>query len=228
MTDAELIIAVRAECGKVTNTKELEDTDLTREGIWIISAIAEKLPVKKLRSFVSEAYEREYAAHANTTRVQRVIQPGVIDRALLDLGDPIVVAGEFSSNEYYNFPSLWAIDNMRRKRGLAKLHFSWNPVHKKIVIDPAPTEAGLTYWYYSNENGEWTLANIPADFEMLLITGTSWRSLDIIALARSSLGGIHQQGGFVNYPMAELHRIASDKKDDFYRSLDVKNKLYAR
>ncbi len=226
MTEASLVKAVRAECGKVDNSIELEDVDIIREGNFILDKIAERIVEKNLRYITSEADKREYDVHANTIRVQEVITWEGIDEDIMKLGDPTIEGG--TENEYYDFPSLWTIRMMRRKRGLPKVQFQFNPVEKKLKIDPMPEEDGTKYYYVSVEKSNWTLSKLPSNFESLLVTGTTWKCLDIIAMKRSNLGGIHREGGMVTYPATEIHKIAADKKKDFYQELNVKALLYSQ
>jgi hypothetical protein len=149
-----------------------------------------------------------------------------MDEDLMVLGG--YKAEESEANEYYNFPSLWAIRMMRRIRGLPRIRFEFNPVEKKLKIDPYPENTGDKYWYISIEKSDWTLAKLPSDFEELLVTGTVWKCLEIIALKRSTLGGVLRAGGFVDYPASSLKQFIDSKKDAFFTELDVKSMLYSR
>ncbi|TET09095.1 hypothetical protein E3J84_05515 [Candidatus Aerophobetes bacterium] len=88
-----------------------------------------------------------------------------------------------------------------------------------------PTEAGDKYWYTSVERSDWTLGNLPEGFEELLVLGTSWKCLEILALKRSSLGGVIRDGGFVTYPSTELKLFVDQYRDDFHAELKLKSKL---
>lgn len=232
MTNAVLIAEVRRRCGKVTGNAEIEDADITTEGTYCLTEIAEFIPVKVLRSITSVANQREYAVHANTRRIQTVFPWGTIaenpDRALIDFGGGDPVTAESGRSEYYNFPSLWMIEQMRRVRNLPKIKFEFHPVTRKLQLDPYPTVAGDLYWYYSIESADWTLANVPTEFAELLVLGTSIRILDVLALRRSQLGGIQRQGGFVEFPMDRLKTFSDDWKKEYKAQLFLKAKLFSR
>lgn len=226
MEESELITAVRAACGKVSSDEELEDADIIREGGWILQKIDERITDRKLRSFTGTKDEREYDAHENTVRVPKVYP---YDSRISDTvfsGTQHGAVADPETSEYYLFPSLYAIEKQRRIRGLPALQSRWNHIRRKIVIDPAPTQDGDTYWYVSIERVNWTLANLPGDFEELLVTGTSWKCLSIVLLKRSDLGGIQREGGFVDYPASALRSFIIDKKDDFFDTLRRKSQLY--
>ena len=227
MTPAELIIAVRSSCGKVESDTELEDTDITREGNWILKIIDERIVDKKLRSFTGVANEREYSVHDNTVRVQKVFPYDSYTEDTMFSGSPYGPAiSSTGVSENFLFPSLHVIERQRRIRGLPSLRYQWNHIRRKVVIDPAPTQDGDTYWYISIERVGWTLPLLPVDFEDLLVTGTSWKCLSIVLLKRSDLGGIQREGGFVDYPASSLRNYITDKKDDFYDILRRKVQLY--
>ena len=107
MTDADLIRAVRAECGKVENEIEIDDIDVIREGGFILSKIADRITEKAVRYITSEANEREYDVHVNTIRVQEVFKWDGMDEEMMKLGSPTIEGT--GANEYYDFPSLWTI-----------------------------------------------------------------------------------------------------------------------
>ena len=103
MDQSELILATRAECGKVSSTEELADADILREQIYILRRISARITDKKLRSFLGEADEREYDVHENTVRVQKVYPSGSGD-LLTSLGTHHRAGGINNAEEYYLFP----------------------------------------------------------------------------------------------------------------------------
>lgn len=232
MTEADVISAVRFRCGKITEAMgELDDDDIVQENTWILRKIADRIQIKKLRSFTGEEDEREYDVHADTLRVQKVFQWDENENETY-LNDPDKTGypiGSYDADEYYNWPSLWKIEMYRRERGLPRIKFEWDPINKKIILDPAPSSAGDTYWYISVEKSKWTLTGVPEDFEEMMITGTSWRCLESVALRRSvGRGGAHRAGGYVDYPEARLKRFSDDWKKEFFEELDLKAKIYSR
>ena len=132
------------------------------------------------------------------------------------------------ASEGYNFPSMRIIDRMRRVRGLPRIKHEFDPINQKLKIDPMPTEDGNKYWYTSIERSDWTLENVPEDFEDLLVTGVAWKCLEIVALKRSNLGGVIRDGGFVTYPATELKLFVDQYRDDFHAELKLKSKLYSK
>ena len=61
MTEAELILAVRAACGVITTAmKEVSDIDIARYGQAILRTIEEKITVKTVRYITSTIDIREY------------------------------------------------------------------------------------------------------------------------------------------------------------------------
>jgi len=228
MIGANLILAVRAECGKVVSgSGELDDADINRQYPWILNIIADRITIKVLRSFTTVANQRTYAVNSTTRRVVKVYPPGTIDENVLDLGDRIV--GIYAEgNEYYNFPSVWKIKMARRIQGKPRFKWQFDVIARKIAVDPMPKEAGNTYWYSSVEKSQWTLDNLPVEFEYLLTIGTAWKALEQIALRRSTLGGIQRSGGTVDYPAASLDPYIERKKKDFFVELDTKALLYTR
>lgn len=227
MTDAELIIAVRARCGKVTSGMgELDDADITREGGWILKKIAERITVKCHRYITSVANQREYDVADETLRVQELFPTGSVDTDMLN--DPEMTGYTVDENaiEEYNWPSLYMIRKERQLKGLPDIRGSFDPIRRKLAIDPYPETAGDKYWYTSIEKTRWTLAAVPEDFEGLVVLGTSWRGLETIALKRSTLGGVHRDGGFINYPEERLKKFIDSWRDEFYDDLRLKAKLY--
>lgn len=226
MEEDALYEAVRAECGKIpiTNTVDIENDDIDREALYIIDEIARFLPIRVLRYVPSVAGEREYEVDTNTIRVQKLYRWDTIAADLLKLGS--IQASETDASEYHNFPSLWTIRQLKRHRAIKEYKFSFHPVVKKLYIDPAPQETGTKLWYISIEREDWTLEKMPSHFEKVLVTGVSWRCLEIVALRRSDLGGVIREGGFVTYPSTELKKFVDQKRDDFYAELKVLSMLH--
>lgn len=226
MEAADLYTAVRAELGKLppANIIDIENTDILRESNYILSEIATFLPKRVLRYITSTLQVALYDVHADTMRVQKVYQWDTIDEDLMKLG--AIARDEADSSEYYNFPSLWTIRQVRRLRNLPRIKHEWHPIGRQLKIKPTPNTTGTKYWYVSIEKSDWTLANVPADFEMLFVTGVSWRCLEIVALRRSDLGGVIREGGFVTYPSTELKKFVDSKRDSFYADLKVKAMLH--
>lgn len=225
MLSADLIEKVRAKCGQVTDTELLTDTNVTDEADNIIQIIAERLPQKAKRSITSVLNQRQYDTNAATKRVSIVFPAEDIDPNILDLGNEIAT-DEGDASEHYNFPSLWLIKTMRQTRGLPRIKHHFDPINKKLDIDPAPSEGGKTYYYISVEKADWTLANVPSDFEDMLLSGTTWRCLDIIMLKRIELGGVARIGDFVDYPAEKMVPAIERHKDDFFNELRIKEKLH--
>ena len=226
MTESDLISVVRAECGKVTNIEELEDTDIIKQSEFILTRIAEKVVDREVRYITSEKDVREYDVHDNTIRVQGVIPSDTQSLNTMELGSGGSAEFNPDAGEYYNWPSLHVIRLQRRILGLAEINFEFNPVRRKLKIDPMPTQAGLKYYYWSVEKTYWTLANLPNDFEELMATGTAWKCLEIIILKRSNLGGIMRGGGFVDFPATRLQPFINAKRDDFFDGLEQKSMIY--
>lgn len=228
MTGANLILGVRAECGKVASgSGELDDDDINRQYPWILDLIADRITIKILRSFTTVANQRTYGVNSSTRRVVKVYPPGTVDEQILDLGNNIV-GGFAEGNEYYNFPSMWKIKMARKVHGMPKFKWQFDVIQRKIVIDPKPESAGRTYWYSSVEKSQWTLDNLPVEFEYLLTIGTAWKALEQIALRRSVLGGIQRAGGMVDYPSANLNVYIERKQKDFFTELNTKAEIYNR
>ena len=225
MISADLISAVRSECGKVSNDEELEDTDIPREEGYILKRISARITDKRLRNFLSVEDQREYDVHADTIRVQKVFPIGS-EELLTSLGTHHRGESLNDAEEYYLFPSLYVIELQRRIRGLPTVRSEWNHIRRKVAIDPAPTQSDNKYWYMSIESANWTLANLPEDFEELLVTGTAWKCLSIVILRRSNLGGIQRSGGMIDYPASSLKGFIDDKKDEFHKTLELKSFLY--
>jgi hypothetical protein len=227
MTSVNLIINVRASCGKnVATNDELEDTEILQYGTDILQRIGEKIPSKALRYVTSVANQREYDVPSTVLRIQKVFPWDTVDQDLMVLGGYKV--DESSSNEYYNFPSLWRIKMMRKIAGLPRIQYQFDPIDKKLILDPHPEEAGLRYYYLSVEKSKWTLANVPDDFEEVLVLGVTWKSLEQVALKRSQLGGVMREGGRVTYPATELWNLAEKRRDEFNTELQVKALIYSR
>ncbi len=232
MTDVELRKAVKAECGKIQSDTELASDDIDREGGYILQRIDERITDRKLRSFVGTIAIREYSPHADTVRVIKVYPSDtqLDDRMVLGSASASAQSGGGDLDDTildpYLWPSLNSIDRMRRVRGLKDLAWGWNHVRRKITIDPAPYQSGDNYWYMSIERANWTLANLPIDLTELIVTGTTWKCLEIVLLQRSQLGGIHREGGFANYPAATLGDWVERKRTDFFDTLTLKAAIY--
>ena len=227
MEDGELIAAVRSECGKVDDSDTLGDADVLRESNWILKRIDEKITDRIVRSFDGKADQREYDPDDNTVRVQKVFPSDTLGSDPMNFG-PQYGRAVFDpeASDFYLWPSLYAIAQQRRIRGLPQFRWEWNHIRRKIIIDPMPTVDDEKYWYVSVERVDWTLANLPVDFEELLVTGTAWKCLEIVLLKRSDLGGIQREGGFVDYPASTLKPFVDDKRDAFYDTLRMKVQLY--
>jgi hypothetical protein len=234
MEEATLLEAVYAKCGKLeTDTSEIEDTDIIREYGVILNIFKEKFPITRLRYIESvdetaRAYEDrgEYDVNSLTQWVKQVFPWGAIEEAYTDPAMSGKVVGVTKGDEYYNWPSLWTINMQRKQKGLPRFRWYFDRIRKKLRIDPYPSSAGDKYWYFSAENADWMLANVPAELGDLLITGTVWKMIEQLAMARTRLGGIHKEGGFVTYPAAEIHAIAKDYKKEFYDELRLKTKIW--
>lgn len=228
MTPEALELAVKAECGKIQSDTELDSNDISREGVFILKRIDERITDKRLRSFAGKADVREYSPHADTVRVIKVYPSDTQFDDQMVLGTHCAQSFDASAgvDERYLWPSLYAIDLQRRVRGLAPLKWGWNHIRRKITIDPMPTQDGDNYWYMSVERVNWTLANLPSDLEELLVTGAVWKCLEIVLGRRSNLGGIHREGGFVDYPAASLREWVNAKKDEFRNMLELKAAIY--
>jgi len=227
MTSANLIIYVRGEVGKVTSgTGELDDADITNYSNWILKRIGDRVTIRQIRFITSVANQRSYAVPDAVLRVQKVYRWDAVDEDLMILGGWKADEGE--ANEYYNFPSLWVMKMMRKMRGLPRIRCHFDPIERKLFIDPAPDEASKKYYYVSVDKTKWTLDALPEDFEELVVLGTAWKSLEQIALKRSNLGGQMREGGRVTYPSTELKLFVDDKKKEFYQQLDIKSMIYSR
>jgi len=233
MTSEELELAVKSECGKIQSDTELDNDDIAREGGYMMVRIDEKITDKRLRCFVGVANEREYSPHDDTVRVTKVYPSDT------QLDDKLVLGSHHSAGsglggadlddsiiDPYLWPSLNSIDRQRRVKGLPALSWGWNHIRRKITIDPMPFQDGDNYWYKSVERSNWTLANLPSDLEELIVTGTVWKCLEIVLGQRSQLGGIHREGGFVNYPAGSLGDWVVRKKDEFFDLLKFKAAIY--
>lgn len=230
MTVAELILAVRAACGAVTAAMdEVSDVDIARYGEAILRLVEEKITVKTIRYITSTIDEREYSVPAEVLRIQQVF-PWTGIEELYDFGQTSLAIQRTTAgvmNEY-EFPSLWKIRMMRKMRGIPRFSFEFDPINRKLKIDPAPSETGTLYYYKSVDKTKWTLALIPEDFSEMVIIGTTWKSLNQIALKRANLGGQIRDGGSVTYPASELRTFAQDKKKEFDEALRVKTMIYTR
>jgi len=234
MTPEELRLAVNSECGKIQSDTELDNDDIDREGGYMMVRIDEKITDKRLRSFVGVADQREYDPHADTVRVAKVYPSDTQLDDKLVLGSHHSVGsglgGALDLDDTVADPSVWPslelIDNQRRVKGLPDLVWGWNHIRKKITIDPMPFQSGDNYWYMSIERSNWTLENLPSDLEELIVTGTVWKCLEIVLGQRSQLGGIHREGGFVNYPAGSLGDWVVRKKDEFFDLLKFKAAIY--
>ena len=231
MTDINLITAVRAALGKLpeTNTVDIENEDILREAAFILSRISSHITKKVLRSITTEAGTRDYDVDENTRRVQAVLSSEEVEDSFGDETWTSIVSSQSGNDPVnsYNYPSLRVINQMRRRRSLSRYSFTFHPVEKKLKLDPTPSQSGETIWYLSIEPEDWTLNNVPVEFEELLVTGTTWKCLNIVALRRSTEGGIERGGGRVDYPADSLLRAAEKLKEDFYDELDIKVRLFA-
>jgi len=225
MEASELYAAIRAELGKVSNTTDIVDADILREAEYILQRLNSAFPKKVTRAITSVANQRDYDVNASTIRVQGLISEEEVSQDdRMKLGSYLI--DETYANEDYNFPSLWEIKMMRRKRGLPELRYDFNPIEKKLKIDPVPDQDGDNYWYLSIESAGWTLATCPTEFEELLVTGTKWKCLQIVFLRRSTEGGIFREGGRVDYPASMMKSYVDSAKDDFDETLKIKQMLY--
>jgi len=224
-TESDLIITVRAECGKVASVVELADADIQREEVFILNRIAETIPIKTLRYITSLANVSDYDVNVATANVRKVFQWSGIDNELLVLGG--YKADEADRDELYNFPSLWAIEQFRRLRALPKLRCEFHPVTRKLRIIPTPTQAGEKYYYISVEHAAWTMETLPNEFKELLTTGVVWKCFEIILLKRSNLGGVLRDGGFTDFPAVSMKSFIETKKADFLELLNVKAMIYS-
>ena len=234
MEEATLLEAVYAKCGKLeTDTSEIEDVDIIREYGGILNIFKGKFPIIRLRYIESvdetaRAYEDrgEYDVDPLTQWVKEVLPWSGIEEAYTDPAMTGKVVGVTKGDEYYNWPTLYRINMQRKQSGLPRFRWRFDRIRKKLRIDPYPSSAGDKYWYFSAENADWTIANVPTELGDLLITGTTWKMIEQLAMARSKLGGIHKTGGFVTYPVTEILAIAKDYKKEFYDELRLRAKVW--
>jgi hypothetical protein len=226
MNIAALSVQVRAACGKVTNTTELEEADIVATSARIVSRIAEIGSSCSLRSFTSVANQREYSVNTATTRVKKVLQWATIQNDLSELGSIFVPTSLSPYGEYYTFPSLRTLDSSLQQYAATHIKFEFDPITRKISVDPYPQVGGDLYWYVSIEHGGWTAATVPADFENLLVLGTAWRCMEIIVAKRSGLGGIQRPGGMLDYPAPSMQSVIDSKKLEFEQELERMGKIY--
>jgi len=226
MTEEKLITDVRASLGKnIAAYKELDDTEIVIYSTNILERISDAIPSKALRYITSVANQRDYDVPSTVLRVQKLFQWDAVEpEQLLDLGSCQVT--EATSSEYYNFPSTWAIKMARKIAGLPRIQHTFDPITRKLSIDPHPLVDGDKYYYQSVEKSKWTVENLPADFNEVLILGTSWKSLEQIALKRAELGGTMRADGRVTYPATEIFNLAEKRKDEFTVLLQVKSLKY--
>jgi len=229
MTEQELIESVRGEIGGITVAMgEVDDKDIIRYGGKILGLIGEKITVKTLRYFTSEEDEREYDVPIEVLRVQDLYPYHAIDD-MYDFGQTsLEITGGGGIVSDVTWPSLWKIKMMRKMRALPRLIWEFDPINRKLKIDPAPKEDGELYYYMSVDKTEWLLSKLPEDFIEMVVVGTAWKSLSQVALKRSNLGGQVREGGRVTYPSTELRLFVQDKKEEFDEKLKVKSMVYTR
>jgi hypothetical protein len=230
METSELVAAVRAELGKLdsTNIVDIDDADIIRESEYILQRINAEIPKRVPRSVLAVANQREYSVETTTLRIQAIIPDADLpEEDRIKLGSYIVNEG--SAAEDYNFPSLWTIKMLRRKRGLRDIWFEFNPIERKLKIDPVPSDAdaGKKIWYISVESAGWTLASTPAEFNEIVTEGTAWKCMHITFLRRSGEGGILREGGRVDYPASALKTFADEFKKQFFEDLELKRRIYS-
>ena len=229
MTEDELILAVRTSISSTTLMDEVEDVDIKRYYPWILSRVGEKISIRTLRYITSVANEREYSVPDAVLRVVKVYKWSATLSNYLsvsDMGATHQPGG--TSEEYYHFPSTWAIESMERMANLVRIRWEFDPINRKLRIDPHPTEAGLKYYYTSADKTKWTLVALPEDMEEVVVMGCVWKCMEQLATKRTELGGVMREGGRVSYPATELWAISKDKKTDFYDELNTKSMIYSR
>jgi len=231
MTEADLILAVRAGLGQNTVAKEeLEDVDIVRHYGEILMKIGEKITIRELRYITGAVDTRSYDVPSTVLRVVKVYRWDTYAENYLSVSDLGAShrPGAGRPSENYMFPSIHTMDAMRKHRGLPRIRHEFDPINRKLRIDPMPSTAGNKYYYVSVEKTQWSLSALPEDFEEIITTGCVWKGLEQIALKRSELGGVLREGGRVTYPATELFTIADKKKGHFEDLLDIKQMLYGR
>jgi len=230
MTEANLILAVRAGIASTSGMAEVDDADIQRIYPWVLERIGEKITIRALRYITSVANEREYSVPSAVLRVVKVFKWDSSFGNYLTVTDMGAThrPGTTEGSEYYHFPSTWTIDMMKKIRGLSRVRHEFDPINRKLRIDPYPENAGVKYYYISADKSKWTLDDLPQDFEELVVMGCNWKCVEQLAMKRSELGGVMREGGRVSYPASELWAIAKDMKEDFYDELDTKSMIYSR
>lgn len=231
MISANLITYVRSGCGKNTVAKsELDDAEIVQYSTDILKRIGDKITIRELRYITGEINTRSYDVPSTVLRVVKVYVWDTYAENYLSVGD--IGAShrpdKGSVSEGYMFPSLHTMDAMRKARGLPRIRHEFDPINRKLRIDPMPSVAGDKYYYVSVEKTQWTLSALPEDFEELVVVGCVWKSLEQIALKRSELGGVLREGGRVTYPATELFALAEKKKTQFDEMIDIKQMLFSR
>ena len=147
-----------------------------------------------------------------------------------DFGQTSIVADSASGIvSDYEFPSLWKIKMMRKMRGLPRVIHEYDPINRKLKIDPSPTEDGIKYFYKSVDKTKWVLDKIPEDFIEMVVVGTTWKSLSQVALVRSRLGNVSRDtGGRLSGAGTGLNYYVEEKKKEFDEALRVKSMIYSR
>jgi len=230
MTEGELVAGVRRKCGKIVNVEEMETEDIVQESDDILNRIAEKVTVNARRYITSQANVREYDVPDAVLRVLRVLPWEMFASGSdpMNIGGSRPASSAAAASEKYNFPSMRAIEMSRRIRGLPNIRHYFDPITRKLAIDPEPEEDGVKYWYIAVEADKWTLAAVPPTFTELVKIGTSWKCLEFVALKRSELGGVIREGGFVSYPASELKKFIEAYQEQFEADLEIKSRLYVR
>jgi len=232
MIIADLVVAVRAELGNVNvDMKEVSNDDIERNSKHIIGRICDRITTKAKRYITSEENVGDYIVPEGVLRIQKVYQWDEYTTDLSNIGDVAATGGVnngITGNEYYNFPSLWKIEQLRRARGLPKVSYEFDIVTMTLTIYPTPIEDDNKYYYVSIERPQWVIGVVPTTFEGLLTTGTTWKCMEQMAMARSTLGGVMRAGGMVTYPATEIFGISEKKKKEFDTMLGIKALLYSR
>jgi len=226
MTTAELYATVRTALGKIPaeNTADIDNPDILEASVWILRRINNAIPETRVRYITSEINQPEYDVPDTVVRVRKVFYYKEIETDLMILGG--IEIGRSERNEYYNFPSIYEIEQMMQKRGRPKIRFSFHPRYRKLVINPAPENAGRRYYYQTVEANQFAITDIPEDLEELLIVGCAWKTLMVVALRRSDLGGVIREGGFVTYPSTELKLFVDEYRNEFKMILEAKARVY--
>jgi len=216
-----LTTAVREEIGNPI-TDEISDATIQRKLNQATRHINRSVSgsALKIGSFDTVAGQQAYTVPDAVTRVVDVFWHGniYVEGHQFDTGWPYDHASSGSGRHArdLNFRSLSLISEMKVKqlRDIASFGYDWIIVDRQIYLDPYPTDADQTvYYFYTSASSD--ITSLEDQDEELVTLYAAAESLRILAATRANVGAVDREGMAAYTGARDLRMLADEKMKQF-------------